>query len=59
MNVGVVFGLLLGIIYISDTTRSYSLLEFIGQSIILEMGINLCHLIFGLNTAEKISCLAI
>ena len=42
-NVGVVFGLLLGIIYISDTTRSYSLLEFIGQSIILEMVLILCY----------------
>ena len=59
MNVGVVFGLLLGIIYISDTTRSYSLLEFIGQSIILEMVLICVILIFGLNTAEKISCLAI
>ncbi|MDU5696161.1 MAG: polysaccharide biosynthesis protein [Haemophilus parainfluenzae] len=53
MNVGVVFGLLLGIIYISDTTRSYSLLEFIGQSIILEMVLICVILIFGLNTAEK------
>ena len=53
MNVGVVFGLLLGIIYISDTTRSYSLLEFIGQSIILEVVLICVILIFGLNTAEK------
>ena len=53
MNVGVVFGLLLGIIYISDTTRSYSLLEFVGQSIILEMVLICVILIFGLNTAEK------
>ena len=53
VNVGVVFGLLLGIIYISDTTRSYSLLEFIGQSIILEMVLICVILIFGLNTAEK------
>lgn len=53
VNVGVVFGLLLSIIYISDTTRSYSLLEFIGQSIILEMVLICVILIFGLNTAEK------
>ena len=53
VNVGVVFGLLLGIIYISDTTRSYSLLEFIGQSIILEMVLICVILIFGLNAAEK------
>ena len=53
VNVGVVFGLLLGIIYISDTTRSYSLLEFIGQSIILEMVLTCVILIFGLNAAEK------
>ena len=39
--------------YISDTTRSYSLLEFIGQSIILEMVLICVILIFGLNTAEK------
>ena len=43
----------LGIIYISDTTRSYSLLEFIGQSIILEMVLICVILILGLNTAEK------
>ena len=53
MNVGVVFGLLLGIIYISDTTRQLFFIWNLLDIIILEMVLICVILIFGLNTAEK------
>ena len=54
------FGLLLGIIYISDTTRSYSFIGIYWTIHHFRNGINLCHFNLRIKTQQKkISCLAI
>ncbi|OOF59029.1 oligosaccharide flippase family protein [Rodentibacter myodis] len=52
-NIGIIFVLLIGLIYLSDTQRTYSFFEFVGEAVLLESGLIAMILIFGLNRAEK------
>ena len=52
-NIGMIFVLLLGLIYLSDTQRSYSFFEFVAEAILLEAVLIAVIIIFGLNRAEK------
>ena len=53
MNIGIVFALLLGLIYLSDTQRTYSFWTFVGEAVLLETILILVILFVGLNKAEK------
>lgn len=53
LNISMVFALLLGLIYLSDTQRTYSFFEFVGEAILLEVVLITVILLFGLNRAEK------
>lgn len=53
INIGMVFALLLGLIYLSDTQRDYTFFEFVGEAILLELVLIATILCFGLNQAEK------
>jgi polysaccharide biosynthesis protein len=52
-NIGIIFVLLLGLIYLSDTQHSYSFFEFVAEAILLEALLIAVIIIFGLNRAEK------
>ena len=53
MNISIVFALLLGLIYLSDTQRTYSFWTFVGEAVLLETILILVILFVGLNKAEK------
>ena len=52
-NISLVFALLLGLIYFSDTQRTYSFLEFVGEAFLLEVVLISVILMVGLNKTEK------
>ena len=52
-NISLVFALLLGLIYFSDTQRTYSFLEFVGEAFLLEVVLISVILVMGLNKTEK------
>ncbi|BFU63620.1 polysaccharide biosynthesis protein [Rodentibacter abscessus] len=53
LNIGMVFSLLIGLIYLSDTQRLYSFFEFLSEAVLLESVLIIVILLFGLNQAEK------
>ena len=52
-NVVVIFTLMLSLIYLSDTERTYSFMAFIGGAFILEIILIAVIMLFGLNRQEK------
>ncbi len=52
-NVVVIFSLMLSLIYLSDTERTYSFMAFIGGAFILEIILIAVIMLFGLNRQEK------
>lgn len=53
LNISMIFALLLGLIYLSNTQHTYSFFEFVGEAILLEVVLIAVILIFGLNRTEK------
>ncbi|QPB42721.1 MATE family efflux transporter [Rodentibacter haemolyticus] len=53
LNIGIVFSLLIGLIYLSDTQRLYSFFEFVSEAVLLESVLIVVILLFGLNRSEK------
>ena len=53
LSIGIVFAFLLGLIYLSDTQRTYSLAEFVGEAVFIEVILFTLILFIGLNKAEK------
>ncbi|MBN6082284.1 polysaccharide biosynthesis protein [Aggregatibacter actinomycetemcomitans] len=53
LNIGIIFAFLLSLIYLSDTQRTYSLVEFIGEAVLIEVVLFALILLIGLNKAEK------
>ena len=52
-NVVVIFSLMLSLIYLSDTERTYSFMAFIGGAFILEIILIAVIMLLGLNRQEK------
>lgn len=52
-QIGIIFALLLGLIYTADATHTYSFFEFIWQAMLLEISLVAVIFVFGLNKPEK------
>ena len=53
VNISIIFALLLGLIYLSDTQHTYSFWTFVGEAVLLETILISVILFVGLNKAEK------
>ena len=53
VNISIIFALLLGLIYLSDTQHTYSFWTFVGEAVLLETSLISVILFGGLNKAEK------